>query len=428
MNLQVENLDNSMARITVEIPAAEVEKALQTAYLKERGRINLPGFRKGKVPRQMIEKMYGPEIFYDDAANTLINDNYSKAYDESKLEIVSRPEIDIVQLEKGKPFIFTAEVAVKPEITLGEYKGLSFEDTDAEVTEDEVTEEINKDLDKNSRIVDVTDREVQNGDMIKLDFDGYVDDVPFEGGKAESFALTVGSGQFIPGFEEQLIGAKIGEDLDVTVTFPIEYQAKELAGKEAVFKCKVNEISVKELPELNDEFASEISEFETLKEYKQDIRNRLQENMDNKAKELKENQVVDKAIDNAKVEIPEPMIDLEAERMRDDFTKRIGQQGLTMEQYFQFTGGSEEKLTAEIRPQAEKRIKTRLLLEAIVDAENIVVSDERIEEEMQKMADAYKMELDKIKGFMNEDEIERMKLDISVQDAITLISDAAVAE
>jgi len=427
MNVQVENLENSMAKLTIEIPVDEVEKALQSAYMKERGRINMPGFRKGKVPRQMIEKMYGPEIFYDEAANTLINDNYGRAYDECGLEIVSRPEIDIVQLEKGKPFIFTAEVAVKPELTLGEYKGLSYEDVEAEVSEDEVTQEINKELEKNSRLVEITDRQVQGGDMIKLDFDGYVDGVAFDGGKAENFSLTVGSGQFIPGFEDQLIGAEIGQELDVTVTFPIEYQAKELAGKEAVFKCKVNEISVKELPELDDEFASEISEFETLEEYKNQVRSRLQEGKDNKAKEMKENQVVDKAIENAKVDIPAPMIELEVDRMQDDFTKRIGQQGLTMEQYFQFTGSSEEKLLAEMKPQAEKRIKTRLLLEAIVAAENIIVSDERVEEEMQKMADAYKMELSKIKEFMGADEIERMKLDISVQDAITLISDAAIA-
>jgi len=428
MSVQVERLDNSMAKLTIEVSVEELEKALQGAYLKERGKISLPGFRKGKVPRQMIEKMYGPEIFYEEAANTLIKENYPKAYEESELEIVSRPEIDVVQLEKGKEFIFTAQVAVKPEVVLGEYKGLTYTPSEEEVTEEEVQEEINKELDKNSRTIDVEDRAVQDKDMIKLDFEGFVNDVAFEGGKAENFALEVGSGSFIPGFEDQLIGAQIGEELEVNVTFPLEYQAKELAGQEAVFKCKVNEIQMKELPECDDDFAAEVSEFETLDEYKADIRKRLQEQKDAKAKQEKEDQVVEKAIDNATIDVPEPMILLEVEQMTEDFARRMQQQGLNMEQYFQFTGSNKEKMEEEMKPQAVRRIKTRLLLEAIAKAENIVVADERVEEELEKMAEMYGMELDKVKEFMGENETNRLKEDMAVQDAITLISDAAAPE
>ena len=428
MGLQVEKLEKSKAKLTITVPVEEVEKALQKAYLKERGQITLPGFRKGKVPRQMIEKAFGPEVFYEEAAHTLINENYSKVYEESDLEIVSRPEIDVVQLEKGKEFIFTAEVALKPEVILGEYKGLSVEVEHPEVSEEEVQAELDKEADKNSRVVEITERPVQDKDMIKLDFEGFVDGVAFEGGKGENFDLAIGSGSFIPGFEEQLIGAEIGKDLDVEVTFPEEYQAKELAGKAAVFKCKVNAIQMKELPELDDEFASEISEFETLEEYKADVRERLQKEKDDNAKQEKENQVVEKAIENATIDVPEPMIKLEMEQMVEDFGRRIQQQGLTMEQYFQFTGSNQERLLAEMTPQAERRIKTRLLLEAISKKENIQISDERIDEEMERMAEMYGMELEKVKEFMGEKEIERLKEDLSVQDAITLLADTAIEE
>jgi trigger factor len=427
MSLQVERLDNSMAKLTIEVPAEEVEKALQGAYLKERKQFSLPGFRKGKVPRQMIEKMYGPEVFYEEAAHTLINDNYSKAYEDSDLEIMSRPEIDVVQLEKGKEFIFTAEVAVKPDVILGEYKGLSYIPSEEEVTEEEVQEEINKELEKNSRIIDITDRAVEDKDLIKLDFEGFVDDVAFEGGKGEDFSLEIGSGSFIPGFEEQLIGASIDEELDVNVTFPLEYQAKDLAGKPALFKCKVKEIQMKEFPECDDDFAAEVSEFDTLDEYKADIRERLQEQKDAKAKQEKENQVVEKAIENVTIDIPEPMIAMEMEQMIENMSRRIKQQGLSMEQYFQLTGSNKEKLEEEMKPQAVVRIKTRLLLETVAKEENIVVSEERLEEEFEKMAGLYGMEPDEVKEMMGEKEIDRIKEDVAVQDAITLMSDTAVA-
>lgn len=428
MSLQVEKLEHNMAKLTIEVSAEDVEKALQAAYLKERGRISLPGFRKGKVPRQMIEKMYGPEIFYDEAANHMISEAYGKAYDECGLDIVSQPKIEVTQLEKGKEFIFTAEVAVKPEVTLGEYKGIKVEKSDVEVTAEEVDAEIEKERERNARTIEVTDRAVQDKDQVVLDFEGFVDGVAFEGGKGEKYPLTIGSGSFIPGFEEQLIGAEIGTEVEVNVTFPEEYQAEELAGKPAVFKCTVHEIKAKELPELDDEFASEVSECETLDAYKAEVEGKIKERKEREAKQKKEDQVVEKAIENAQMDLPAPMVELQARQMADDFARRIAQQGMSIEQYFQFTGLSEEKMMEELKPQAEKRIKTRLVLEAIAAAENIEVSDERLDEELAKMAESYQMEVDKLKGFMGENEKKQMKEDIAVQEAVTLITEAAVEE
>ena len=429
MSLQVENLEHNMAKLTITVSAEEVEKALQAAYLKQRSKISLPGFRKGKVPRQMIEKMYGPEVFYDEAANHMISEAYGKAYDECELEIVSQPTIDVVQLEKGKDFIFTAEVAVKPEVKLGEYKGLKVDKVSTRVMQKEVDEEIEKERERNARTVEVTDRAVQDKDIVTLDFEGFVDGVAFEGGKGENYPLTIGSGAFIPGFEEQLIGAEIDKETEVKVTFPEEYQAKELAGKEAVFKCTVHEIKAKELPELDDEFASEVSEeAETLEDYKAEVKAKIKERKENEGKEKKENQAVEQAVANAEIDLPAPMVDLQAKQMADDFARRIMQQGMSVEQYFQFTGLNEEKMMEELKPQAEKRIRTRLVLEAIVAAENIEVSDERLDEELQKMADSYQMEVEKLKEFMGENEKKQMKEDIAVQDAVTLITEAAVEE
>ena len=429
MSLQVENLEHNMAKLTITVSAEEVEKALQAAYLKQRSKISLPGFRKGKVPRQMIEKMYGPEVFYDEAANHMISEAYGKAYDECELEIASQPTIDVVQLEKGKDFIFTAEVAVKPEVKLGEYKGLKVDKVSTRVMQKEVDEEIEKERERNARTVEVTDRAVQDKDIVTLDFEGFVDGVAFEGGKGENYPLTIGSGAFIPGFEEQLIGAEIDKETEVKVTFPEEYQAKELAGKEAVFKCTVHEIKSKELPELDDEFASEVSEeAETLEDYKAEVKAKIKERKENEGKEKKENQAVEQAVANAEIDLPAPMVDLQAKQMADDFARRIMQQGMSVEQYFQFTGLNEEKMMEELKPQAEKRIRTRLVLEAIVAAENIEVSDERLDEELQKMADSYQMEVEKLKEFMGENEKKQMKEDIAVQDAVTLITEAAVEE
>ena len=427
MSLQVERLEHNMAKLTIEVPAVEVEKALQAAYLKERGKISLPGFRKGRVPRQMIEKMYGPEVFYDEAANRMISEAYAKAYDECELELVSQPKIEITQLEKGKEFIFTAEVAVKPEVKLGEYKGLKVDKVSTRVTQKEVDEEIDKERERNARTIDVTDRAVQDKDQITLDFEGFVDGVAFEGGKASDYPLTIGSGAFIPGFEDQLIGANIDEEKEINVTFPEEYQAKELAGKAAVFKCTVHSIKAKELPELDDEFVSDVSEkSETVDAYKAEVKAKIKERKENEGKQKREDQSVEQAVANAEMDIPEAMISFQSRQMVDDFARRIMQQGMTMEQYFQFTGLSEEKMMEEFKPEAEKRIRTRLTLEAIVAAENIEVSEERLDEELQKMADSYKMEVDKLKEYMGENEKKQMKEDIAIQEAVTLIANAAV--
>lgn len=426
MSLQVEKLEHNMAKLTIEVSAEEVEKALQAAYLKERSKISLPGFRKGKVPRQMIEKMYGPEVFYDEAANRMISEAYAKAYDESELEIASQPTIDIVQLEKGKPFIFTAEVAVKPEVKLGEYKGLKVDKYSTRVTQKEVDEEIEKVREQHARIVEVTDRAVADKDDVTLDFEGFVDGVAFEGGKGENYPLTIGSGSFIPGFEEQLIGAEIDKEVEVNVTFPKEYHSEELAGKDATFKCTVHTIKAKELPELDDEFASEVSECETMDAYRAEVKKNIKERKERTGKEKKENQAVDQAIENAQMDIPEAMIEFQVRQMADDFARRIQQQGLTVEQYFQFTGMTAEKMMEEMRPQAEKSIKTRLVLEAIVKAENIEVSDERVEEELTKMAEAYQMEVEKLKEFMGENEKKQIKEDLAVQEAITLLVNESV--
>lgn len=425
MSLQVEKLEKNMAKLTVEVSAGDLEKALQNAYMKQKNKISLPGFRKGKVPRQMIEKMYGAEIFYDDAANALIPKAYSEAYDECGLEIVSQPEIDVVQIEKGKPFIFTAEVATKPEVTLGEYKGLEVEKISNRVTQKEVDTKIQEEAEKNARTVVAEDRPVQDKDEVILDFEGFVDGETFEGGKGENYPLTIGSGAFIPGFEEQLIGAEAEKEVEVNVTFPEDYHAENLKGKDAVFKCVIHEIKAKELPEIDDEFAAEVSEFDTLEEYKADVKAKIKEQKTAEGKRKQEDQAVEKAVENASMEIPEAMIRTQVRQMSDDFARRIQSQGLTMEQYFQFTGMSKDKMNEELRTQAEKSIRTRLVLEAIAKAENIEISEEKLDEEIARMAENYKMEADKLKELMGENEKKQMKEDMAVQEAITFLVDNA---
>ena len=426
MSLQVEKLEKNMAKLTIEVPASDLEKALQSAYKKQKNKISLPGFRKGKVPRQMIEKMYGAEIFFDDAANEIIPKAYADAYDECELEIVSRPEINIVQIEKGKPFIFTAEVATKPEVNLGEYKGLEVDKVSTRVTQKEVEAKIEEEAEKNARTVTVEDRAVQDGDEVILDFEGFVDGEAFEGGKGENYPLTIGSGSFIPGFEEQLVGAEAEKEVEVKVTFPEDYHAEELKGKEAVFKCTVHEIKAKELPEIDDEFAAEVSEFDTLDEYKADVKAKIKEQKATDGKRKQEDQAVEQAVKNASYEIPDAMVDTQISQMANDFAQRIQSQGLTMEQYYQFTGMTEEKMNEEFKPQAVKRIETRLVLEAIAKAENIEISDEKLDEEIAKMAEAYKMEADKLKEFMGDAEKKQMKEDMAVQEAVTFLVENAV--
>ena len=426
MSLQVEKLEKNMAKLTIEVSAEDLDKAMEKAYQKQKSRISLPGFRKGKAPRKMIESMYGKGVFMEDAVNSLVPQEYTKALGECDLEIVSQPEINVTQMEPGKALIFTADVAVKPEVTLGDYKGVEVPKSEIAVTDEEVDAEVKKEQEKNARTVAVEDRAAANGDITTIDFEGFVDGVAFEGGKGTDYALTLGSGTFIPGFEDQLVGANTGDHVEVKVTFPEEYQAKELAGKEAVFQCDVKKIETKEVPELDDEFAKDVSEFDTLAEYKEDVKKKLTEKKEKEARTAKENAAVDKAIENAQMDIPELMTKTECRQMMDDFSRRMQQQGLSMEQYFQFTGQSMDKMMEDMKPQALKRIQTRLVLEKVAEAENIQPSEEEITEEIQKMADAYKMEADKIREAIGESGLEQMKKDMAVQKAVTVIADAAV--
>lgn len=421
MSVQVENLEKNMAKLTIEVAAEEVEKAIQAAYMKEKGKISIPGFRKGKVPRQMIEKMYGAAVFYEDAANTLIQENYPSAMDESGVDIVSRPTIDVVQIETGKPFIFTAEVAVRPEVTLGKYLGVQVTKIDTSVSDEEVAEALEKERNNNARTVTVTDRPVQNGDTAVIDFEGFVDGVAFEGGKGENHSLEIGSHSFIDTFEDQLVGKNAGDEVDVNVTFPEQYQAAELAGKPALFKVKIHEIKAKELPELDDEFAQDVSEFDTLAEYKEDLKKHLEEQKENEAKRTKEDEAIQKIIDKSTMEIPEAMLETQCENMINEFAQRIAQSGLSMEQYMQFSGLTLDKLKEQVRPEAETRIKSSLVLEQIAKEENIEVTDEEIDAEVEKMAAAYGMEADKLKEYMGDSEKESMARDLKVTKAVDLI-------
>ena len=426
MSVQVEKLEKNMAKLTIEVPVETVEKAIQNAYQKMKKNINIPGFRKGKAPRQLIEKMYGKEVFYNDAIDEMLQNSYADAVEECGEEVVSRPELNIVQMESKSPFIYTATVALKPEVTLPEYKGIEVEKTPVEVHDEEIEAELLKEKEANARTITVEDRPVADKDIVTLDFEGFVDGEAFEGGKGENYDLTIGSGAFIPGFEDQLVGAKIGEDLDVNVTFPENYNAKELAGKAAVFKCRVNGIKVKELPEVDDEFAQEVSEFETLDEYKADIRERLLKDKEEDAKKIKEDLVIQKIIEGAKMDIPDAMVNFQAEQLMDDFAQRIQMQGMSLEQYFRFTGMTQEQYEEQMRPRALQNIQSRLVLEAVAKAENLEVTEADVDAEMQKMADQYKMEVEKVKEFFGESQIEEMKKDLAIQKAIDLVAGAAV--
>ncbi len=425
MSVQVENLEKNMAKLTIEVPAEELEKAIQNAYMKQKSRISLPGFRKGKVPRHMIEKMYGPEIFYEDAVNELVSQEYPKAADESGLEIVSRPEIGVEQIEKGKSFIFTAEVAVKPEVTLGKYLGVPVKKTDVAVTEEETDAEIEKERESNARMITVEDRAVADGDTAVIDYEGFMDGETFEGGKGENHSLVIGSHTFIDNFEEQLIGKNTGDELEVHVTFPEEYHAPELAGKPAVFQVKINEIKTKELPELDDEFAQDVSEFDTLAEYRESVVKKLTERKENEARHAKEEEAIQKIIEDSQMEIPDAMVDTQTRSMVDDFANRMAQQGLGMEQYLQFTGSTVEQLMEQMKPDALKRIQSGLVLEAIAEAEHIEVSDEDVEAEIENMAEMYGMEADKLKEIIGDNEKENMKKDLAIRKAVDLVVEKA---
>lgn len=425
MSLQVEKLEKNMAKLTIEVSASDFEDAMQNAYLKNKNKIAVPGFRKGKVPRMMIEKMYGAGFFYEDAANSIIPTAYEKAADECELEIVSQPQIDVTQIEKGKEFIFTATVAVKPEVTLGAYKGLEYEAEAVFVTDEDIEQELKKIQEQNSRTVSVEDRAIENGDIAVIDFEGFVDGEAFEGGKGTDYELVIGSHSFIDTFEDQLIGKKIDEEVEVNVTFPEDYQAAELAGKPALFKVTIKAAKVKELPELDDDFASDVSDFDTLDEYKEDLKKSLLDKKEKEAKTAKENSLVDKVIEGSVMDVPEPMIESEVNRMLNDFAQRMQMQGLSMDQYMQFTGLTSDKLREQMQPNAEKRIKTRLVLEAVAAAEDIQVTDEELEKELEQMASMYQMELDKLKELMGDAEKENIKKDLAVQKAVDVIADSA---
>ncbi len=428
MSVQVETLEKNMAKLTVEVSEDRLEEALQQVYLKQRNMIRVPGFRKGKVPRMMIERMYGPEIFYEDAANRLIRENYGPAADESGLDIVSRAEIDVVQLEKGKPFVFTAEVAVRPEVKLGEYKGVLVSKVDTAVTEEEIDDVIRKEQENNARIITAEDRVIEEGDTAVIDYKGFVDGVAFEGGSDENHALEIGSHTFIDTFEDQLIGKKGGDEVEVNVVFPEEYHAQELAGKPAVFQVKIQEVRIKELPELDDEFAQDVSEFDTMQEYRENIRKDLAKSKEAEAKSAKENEAVSKIVEASEMELPEPMIEMQVDIMLDEFAQRIRYQGLEFEQYLQISGITEEKLKEQIRPDAVKRIQSSLVLEQIVKEENIQTTDEELEQEIERIAGMYRMEADKVKEQMGEEEEKSIRKDYAVQKAVDFILEHAVEE
>ncbi len=426
MSFQVENLEEkNMVKLTISVSAEEFEKGMQKAYEKNKSKMNVPGFRKGKVPRQMLEKLYGPSVFYEDAANALIPDAYAGAAEESKLDIVSQPEIDVTQIEKGKEFIFTATVAVKPEVKLGEYKGVAIEKVSVDVTEEEVAAELDRTREQNSRTVTVEGRPVADKDVAVIDFDGYVDGVAFEGGKGENYSLTIGSHSFIDTFEDQLIGKNVGDEVEVNVTFPEDYHAEELKGRPAMFKVVIKEIKAKELPELDDEFAQDVSEFDTLEEYKEDVKKNLIERRTKNAEREKEARAVEKAVENAEFDVPEAMIQYQVRQMAEEFAQRMAQQGMSIEQYMQYTGMTPDKLFDDMRPEAEKRVKNGLVLEAITAAEKIEATDEDFEEELKNMASMYQMDVEKIKELLDDATAEQMKKDIAINKAVKLVAKEA---
>lgn len=421
MSVQVENLEKNTAKLTIEVPAEKFEEAVQHSYNKNKGKFNIPGFRKGKAPFNMIKKMYGVGVFYEDAVDEVIDASYPDAAKESGLEIVSRPSISIEEIEEGKAFVYTAVVAVKPEVTLGEYKGVEVQKTKSEVTEEDIETEIKRAREKNSRLITVEDRGIEDGDQVTIDFDGSVDGKRFEGGKAEDYPLTIGSHTFIDNFEEQLIGKTTGEECEVNVTFPAEYHVEELKNKPAVFKVKVKEIQRKELPEANDDFASEVSDFDTMEEYKKDLTEKLQAEKIEAAKTADEDKVVAKVIENATMEIPDQMVEEQVNGMVNDYARRLKSQGISFKQYVEITGMTAEKIGEQMKPQAIKRIQTRLVLEAVVKAENIQADDAAVEEQFDKMAEDFKMDKEQIKGMFGEEQMAQLKEDLAVQKAIDFL-------
>ncbi len=425
MNAKLEKLENSMVKLTIEVDAEAFEEGLKVAYNKNKKKITLPGFRKGRAPRQLIEKTYGAEVFYEDAANYIIPDAYDKAVEEKELKVVSRPEVNVEKIEKGQPFIFTAEVAVKPEVTLGDYTGLEVNKIDIVVEEQEVSAEIDKVREQNSRLEIVTDRPIEDKDMVIIDFDGYIDGESFEGGKSTDYSLTIGSHTFIDTFEEQLIGKSMDEDVEVDVTFPDDYKQEDLQGKPALFKVKIKEIKVKELPELDDEFAKDVSDCETLEEYKIEVMDKLKEQKEKEAVNQKREAVTKKAVENATMNIPDPMIDLQAENMAYDFARNLQYQGLPIEQYFQYTGQNMDSLKENMKEQATQSIQSRLVLEAIAKAEDMQVTEMELEEELKSMAKSYNMAYEELVKTVKDNEKESIKEDLMIKKALEFIEQNA---
>lgn len=421
MNVQVEDLGKNMVKLTVEVEAEAVDAAIKSAYNKQKNKISIPGFRKGKVPQAMIEKMYGPDVFYEDAANAMLQAQYPAAVEQSGVEVVSRPTVEVTQIEKGKPFIFTAEVAKRPEVTLGKYNGVTVTKIDTSVSDEEVDAEIEQQRNANARTVTITDRAVAEGDTAVIDYEGFVDGVAFEGGKGENHPLEIGSHSFIDTFEDQLVGKNTGDEVEVNVTFPEQYHSADLAGKPATFKVKINEIRAKELPELNDEFVQDVSEFDTMAEYREYTKKKLQERKENAAKGTKEDEAIQKIIDKSKMEIPEAMIDMQAENMIEEFAQRIQAQGMSFDQYMQFSGVTIDKMKEQVRPEALQRIQSSLVLEQIAKEENIVVSDEEVDAEIEKMAAMYGMKADDFKKYVSDSDKDSMKRDIAVKKAVEFV-------
>jgi trigger factor len=421
MSVQVENLEHNMAKLTVTVDASAFEKALNQAYNREKKQINIPGFRKGKAPRKLIEAEYGKNVFYEGAGNILIQDEYPKAYDESGLEIVSQPEIEITQMESGKDFIFTATVAVKPEVKLGKYAGVTVTKIDTTVSDEDVDKEVEAQLNNNARTVTV-DREIQDKDTADINFEGFVDGKAFEGGKGENYKLEIGSHSFIDTFEDQLIGKKAGDDVEVNVTFPENYQASELAGKPALFKVHVNSVSAKEVPELNDDFAGDQG-FDTVDEYKADVKKHLEENKENAAKRTKEEEAIAKIVADAEMDIPDAMVKSQEDSMINEMAQNMARQGLSMQQYFQFTGTTMEQLREQVKPDALKRIQNSLVLEAIADAEKLEASDEDVDADIKKTAEQYGMKFEDLVKNVSDTDRDNIKADLRIQKAIDFVMD-----
>lgn len=425
MSYTLENVEKNKVKLTIEVASELFEDGMKKSYQKNVKYINVPGFRKGKAPRKMIEKMYGPAVFYEDAVNFIIPDAYDEAVKEADIHPVSQPEIDIVTIgEADKPFVFTAEVFTKPEVKLGTYKGVEIEKVENKVTDADVDAEVASMREKNSRMVTVEDRAAENGDITTIDFEGFCDGVAFEGGKGTDYELTLGSGTFIPGFEEQIVGKKIGEEFDVNVKFPEEYHSEELKGKDAVFKVTLKGIKVKELPTLDDEFAKDVSEFDTLDALKEDIKAKLTKEAENKTKAEIENRALEAAVEGAEIDLPECMVDNQVEKMLEDYAYRLKSQGIDMKMYLQYTQMTEDQLKEQMKPSAKQQVLGSLVLKKIAELEKLEATDEDIEKEFDKIAETYKMEKDKIRELMGAN-IDAMKQDIVTNKALDVLAENA---